>query len=330
MYRNVILDLSNLASEKEIYSYTVKFEDRGDPGVIRIVDSGTFDMERWTDEVGLDNEYIVYIDLYTKRIYCRYVEVGIVRFNYNQLLISRFLPTFPWGLFKDNMFNNVIVELFTYNGNKYVEYKFNVYNRTQVYSEELDNSAMICYYDQFEYNYIGVNEVVQVNYSNFNIYFQMMGIEILIDGGDLPENRLIVNRRFTEEYMLGRYDNTDAVNSGQHWYVLVLLSDYNPEFDLINVSIHIMSSMYITSRSGMKLYGAPASFQQNFTEDDIAGEVSLFSDMWAEIHYEDLNDADNWRSVWNSQDNRVVEYVKYIFLSKNVIYKYINLQENNA
>lgn len=314
--RGIVLDLSDLTSEKDVFSVSVFYHDRNNSKIVLENASSLFNL-KYYDEVQADQEYIVYIDIGKKELIMRYYEFGVKYFNSNEFLISRISsPYDDWNLEEGIYNNSIIVEFYSYNGKLIWDNETVIYNSRENFIEKIPDYCLL---------FVNLNNNYQ--FYSFKLGFNKMSVMMNVDGDEEDADSLInVNMEFVKPLEFKRISNNGInVNDEYPWSCLALLYR-NEEMERNDIIMFFINNLFEFYENGYELFSVGLKKEPDFNhlddpeDEHFFGIYSLFTENGGIIESTSIltNDIEK---IYDD-DNNDIGYRLITYFDENFEYSY--------
>lgn len=314
--RGFVLNLSDLTSEKDVFSYSVYYSNRNSSEMI-LENVGTLFNLAYLDEVQVDDEYIVYVNLKTKQLIIRYYQIGVKFFGDDEFLLSRISnPYDGWNLEEGIYNNSIIVEFYSYDGKLIWDNETVVYNPRENFIEKIPDYCLLF-----------INLENSMEYYSFNIGYNKMCFMMNVDGvEDDADSLVLVNLEFDKPLEFKRVDNDGInVNDEYPWSCLGILFK-NEEMERNEIILYFVNNLFDFYDNGYELFSVGLKKAPDFSNlsdpeaEHFFGEYSLFTENGGIVENEDIL-TNNIENIYNDEETSI-GYRLITYFDENYVYSY--------
>lgn len=295
----MVLDLTDLTSEKEVFSYSVYYFD-SNRSKITLVESEMFFTLEHTNYISFDNEYCVYMDVNDSKLFVRYYEFGSLFFEPSTFVLARVENPFNGWDLDQGIFNcGIIVKFNSFNGNVIKEFEVQVYSKDVLFQRSVPDFCLIDIEsgDEDMYNYI--------------LPFNKLSVSMILSMDE--ETAVAINEEYKKVISYEEISNADATFLNKPWCVFGVLG-FDFEEMKRTMIIYWINSLYFFSIEGEKLFYRNLDSGPDF--ETFEGEYRLFTENGGLIEWNPLN-KDDVVVVTDSSDEGI-GYKLTVYIENNI------------
>ena len=295
----MILDLTDLTSEKEVFSYSVYYFN-SNKSEKELIESEMFFTIEHTDYISFDNEYCVYMDVLEGKLFVRYYEFGSLFFEDSTYVLARIPNPFNGWDLNEGIFNcGVIIKFNSFNGNVIKEYEIQVYSKDTLFQRSVPDFCLI-----------------DIDNGNGNLYnfilpFNKLSVSMILSME--AETAVAINEEYRKVLNYEEISNADATFLNKPWCVFGILG-FDFEEMKRTIIIYWINSLYFFSISGEKLFYRNLDSGPEF--ETFEGEYNLYTENGGLIEGNTLNKDDV--VVVKNSGNEGIGFKLTVFIENNV------------